>query len=84
MSRNRLSSVSTVLRSCSIAAFAVSLTLAASAQGSPTFESLDKNGDGKISVAEASAHDALFVAFKTLDKDRDGNLTRAEFAAFKP
>jgi hypothetical protein len=72
-----------LLRVCSIAGLAVWLPLAAQAQGKVTFESLDKNGDGKISVAEASSHDALFVAFKDLDKDRDGNLTREEFAAFK-
>lgn len=56
---------------------------AAHAQTAPTFESLDKNQDGKISLNEASEHDALFVAFKGLDKDRDGELSREEFAAFK-
>jgi Ca2+-binding EF-hand superfamily protein len=54
------------------------------AQAAPTFESLDTNSDGKISVHEASSNDALFVAFKSLDKDRDGLLTREEFAAYKP
>jgi Ca2+-binding EF-hand superfamily protein len=54
------------------------------AQNAPTFESLDTDRDGKISVSEASANDALFVAFKNLDKDRDGTLTREEFAAYKP
>lgn len=49
----------------------------------PTFESLDKNGDGKISLSEASNNDALFVAFKTLDTNKDGELTREEFAKYK-
>jgi Ca2+-binding EF-hand superfamily protein len=53
------------------------------AQGKPTFESLDKNGDGKISLSEASENDALFVAFKSLDTDKDGSLTREEFAKYK-
>lgn len=53
------------------------------AQAKPSFESLDKNGDGKISLNEASTDDALFVAFKQLDTDKDGELTRAEFAKYK-
>ena len=56
---------------------------AALAQAKPSFESLDKNGDGKISLNEASTHDALFVAFKQLDGDKDGELTREEFAKYK-
>lgn len=37
----------------------------AAAAGSASFESLDKNSDGKISMDEASASDKLFVAFKS-------------------
>jgi Ca2+-binding EF-hand superfamily protein len=57
-------------------------TGAALAQGK-NFESLDKNGDGKISLNEASTDDALFVAFKQLDTNKDGELTREEFAKHK-
>jgi Ca2+-binding EF-hand superfamily protein len=53
------------------------------AQGKPSFESLDKNGDGKISLNEASTDDALFVAFKNLDSNKDGDLTREEFSKYK-
>lgn len=53
------------------------------AQAKPSFESLDKNGDGKISLSEASTDDALFVAFKGLDTNKDGELTREEFAKYK-
>jgi Ca2+-binding EF-hand superfamily protein len=48
-----------------------------------TFESLDKNSDGKVSINEAAADDRLFVAFKSLDRDKDGELTREEFARYE-
>lgn len=51
--------------------------------GQAIFDSLDKNKDDRVSINEATEHDALFVAFKNLDKDRDGLLTRSEFAGFK-
>ncbi len=52
------------------------------AQTMPSFESLDKNADGQISIQEATAHDDLFVAFKKLDTNKDGALSKAEFAAY--
>jgi len=66
--------------------FAPALALVASmaiAAERPTLESLDANKDGEISLNEASANDALFVAFKQLDANRDGMLSKAEFAAWK-
>lgn len=48
----------------------------------PTLESLDKNGDGKISLDEASANDALFTQFKSLDADKDGELSKQEYAKY--
>ncbi len=56
---------------------------AAAAQQDARFETLDKDGNGKVSLTEASEHDGLFVAFKNLDSDKDGELTREEFARFK-
>jgi Ca2+-binding EF-hand superfamily protein len=64
-----------------LAALAATSALAADAK--PSFESLDKNGDGKISLSEASSDDALFVAFKSLDTNKDGELTREEFSKYK-
>jgi len=58
-------------------------TAALAADAKPSFESVDKNGDGKVSLAEASNDDALFVAFKSLDANKDGELTREEFAKYK-
>jgi Ca2+-binding EF-hand superfamily protein len=49
----------------------------------PSFEALDKNSDGKVSLNEAADNDALFVAFKGLDTNKDGMLSREEFAAFQ-
>lgn len=49
----------------------------------PSFESLDKNSDGKVSLNEAAENDALFVAFKGLDANKDGVLSREEFAAYQ-
>lgn len=48
-----------------------------------SFESLDKNGDGKVGLNEATEHDGVFVAFKKLDSNKDGMLTREEFAAYE-
>jgi Ca2+-binding EF-hand superfamily protein len=53
------------------------------AQAAPTFESLDKNSDGQISIQEATANDDLFVAFKKLDTNQDGALSKAEFGAYR-
>lgn len=65
-----------------IAAAGAALSLSAFAQ-TVTFESLDANKDGLISVQEASSNDDLFTAFKSLDKDKDGALSKEEFAAYK-
>jgi Ca2+-binding EF-hand superfamily protein len=64
-----------------LAALGGAVALAADAK--PSFEALDKNSDGKVSLNEAADNDALFVAFKGLDGNKDGMLSREEFAAFQ-
>lgn len=64
-------------------AAACSVIAADAPQTTPVFESLDKNADGKVSLAEASSDDALFVAFKNLDTDKNGELSKEEFAAYQ-
>ena len=68
-----------------LAALTAVVASAALAQQSakPSFESLDKNSDGKVSLNEAADNDALFVAFKGLDTNKDGMLSREEFAAYQ-
>ena len=67
-----------------LAALAASVALAAQpAAAMPTFESLDKNSDGKVSLNEAAENDALFVAFKGLDTNKDGMLSREEYATYQ-
>jgi Ca2+-binding EF-hand superfamily protein len=58
-------------------------TALAAEPAKPSFESLDKNSDGKVSLNEAADNDALFVAFKSLDTNKDGTLSREEFAAYQ-
>jgi Ca2+-binding EF-hand superfamily protein len=67
-----------------VLALSAATALAAESGGAkPTFESLDKNSDGKVSLNEAAENDALFVAFKSLDTNKDGVLSREEFAVYQ-
>ena len=46
-----------------------------------TFESLDKNGDQRISRTEAGIDKTLSNIFATADTDGDGYVSKAEFIA---
>jgi len=52
---------------------------AALAQGAPSFEEVDSNGDGLISAEEAAAIEGLDMA--TADANQDGALDRVEYEA---
>lgn len=45
----------------------------------PTFAEVDTNGDGKISMKEASSWESLVAGFDKADADRDGMLSKAEY-----
>jgi Ca2+-binding EF-hand superfamily protein len=64
-------------------AYGAAPTQSPSSNANVSFDALDKNSDGKISLNEASDNDALFVAFKSLDKNKDGELSKEEFAAYQ-
>lgn len=48
-------------------------------QGGATFDSLDANKDGRISMPEASADPKLVEAFSSADKNGDGYLDSSEY-----
>ena len=47
------------------------------------FDSLDLNGDGYVSIAEAAGNPEVVKRFDKADKNRDGKLSRKEFASLK-
>lgn len=49
----------------------------------PTFDEVDTNGDGKITMQEASTHEGLMASFDKADEDRDGQLSKAEYQKLK-
>lgn len=44
-----------------------------------SFEGLDLDGDGRITLAEAAGHNDVVLRFNRADRNRDGKLTKAEF-----
>ena len=47
-----------------------------------SFDTLDRNHDGKLSRAEARADPGLSMSFDALDANHDGYLSQAEFQAW--
>ena len=45
----------------------------------PSLRSLDLNGDGQLSLAEAAGYGEIVTRFDRADRNRDGKLTQAEF-----
>lgn len=48
-----------------------------------TFSQLDKDGDGYVSINEATGQMELLKEWANVDKDTDGMLEQAEFSAFE-
>ena len=44
-----------------------------------SFTSLDLNGDGRLSLAEAAGYDDIMTRFARVDRNKDGKLTKVEF-----
>jgi hypothetical protein len=44
-----------------------------------SLHSLDLNGDGRLSLAEAAGYGEIVIRFERADRNRDGKLTQAEF-----
>ena len=65
-----------------IGAMAVSFAAVADDTSSKTvFDTLDKNGDGKITKEEAADVDTLVEDWVTIDVNNDGSIEVSEFAA---
>jgi hypothetical protein len=45
-----------------------------------SFTSLDLNGDGRLSLAEAAGYGDIMTRFARVDRNKDGKLTKVEFA----
>jgi len=56
-------------------------SIAAEPHGPASFEALDVDKDGVITVIESKADKRIAAHFSTADKNQDGYLTRAEFDA---
>ncbi|TCS41150.1 hypothetical protein [Reinekea marinisedimentorum] len=65
----------------SVAAFVSANDLVVAAD-EVTFQAIDLDVNGEISLAEASANEALIEAFAELDADQSGTLTEEEFSLF--
>ncbi|RJE73613.1 calmodulin [Pseudoalteromonas citrea] len=50
--------------------------------GKLTFQQLDTNSDGVISLSESKQLPRLMAQFKDLDVDNSGGISRAEFDSF--
>jgi len=49
------------------------------AERAPSMRSLDLNGDGKLSLAEAAGYGEIVTRFDRADRNKDGKLAPAEF-----
>lgn len=58
---------------------ALLLTTAAQASELPSFEKLDADQDGQISLTEAAVHEQFAAAFDKIDLNADGAVSLEEF-----
>ena len=51
--------------------------------GPETFQALDLNGDGFVSLSEAAGNEVVVTRFDRGDRNRDGKLSQREFGNLK-
>ena len=69
-----------------IASGAVVLSLGLSAEempGQASFQQLDQDNDGYVSIIEATGQNELLRQWSAVDTDTDGKLEMTEFSAFE-
>jgi len=69
-----------LLGAASTSALAQSMPEVGPATSAPSFQSIDSNGDGKISLTEFKAQGGDDHIFTKLDTDQDKDLSQDEFA----
>jgi hypothetical protein len=69
-----------LLSAASASALAQPMPEAAPAAGAPSFQSVDSNGDGKISLEEFKALGGNEQTFAEVDANQDKSLSKDEFA----
>ncbi len=69
-----------VIITAAAAALLAGTALAGETMASTSFESLDKNADGRVTVSEATADKGLASGFATADANSDGAVSKEEFA----
>ncbi len=72
-----------LLNFVAIGAIAVSFNLFAEQTEKETAATLDKNGDGYISIIEATGNEEILRNWSVLDQDFDGKIELGEFSAFE-
>ncbi len=77
--RLSIAAVAAVLPLAALAAESGKTMPATPAGESISFDALDANKDGRISMPEASADPSLIESFSSADKDGDGYLDDAEY-----
>ena len=69
-----------------LASAAIVLSTGLSAEeipGAATFQELDQDNDGYISIVEATGQNEILRQWTEVDKDTDGRLEMTEFSAFE-
>ena len=72
-----------ILNFVAIGAIAISFSLSAEEVKTSTFSTMDKDGDGYISIVEATGNEELLRDWAKFDLDSDGKIELSEFSAFE-